>query len=298
MIFAALLPRVGATVVESGGYDVLLVDSGHPDFRGIVRSRPAGTVAIAVCDQESPDEDDVVMLRRPLHTDSLRDVLCSVRGVNPRQTGEFQKFRDTHPMALRDLAARYRFELARLNTASIIIDGQIIHLFPQKYLYVSDHSAAELQTLRGASRANIQVIADGSDAAQATAAAASQTPRRLDEFLWHLGLNAGAGQLLPWLYSDRVYRLTRWPSVVRRNNDPSQVKLATLMARRALSASELCHATGTDYESVADILNGCSVSGCLEGFTQAEAPKAVAPSAKNHGISSLLGRIRLKLGLA
>jgi hypothetical protein len=298
MIFAAILPRVGATVAEIGGYDVLLVDSAHPDFRGIVRNRPAGAVAIAVCDEDSPDEADVVMLRRPLHTDSLRDVLCSVRGVNPRQTGEFQKYRDAQPMVLRDLAARYRFELARLHTATIIIEGQTFHLFPQKYLYVSDHAAAELQSLRGGARANYQVIADGSDSMQAAAAAASRTPRRLDEFLWHLGLNAGAGQLLPWLYSDRVYRLTRWPSVVRRNNDPSQVKLATLMARRALSASELCHATGTDYESVADILNGCSVSGCLEGFTPAEAPAAVATLAKNNGISSLLGRIRLKLGLA
>jgi hypothetical protein len=298
MIFAAILPRVGATVVDNGGYDVLLVDVGHPDFQRIVQSRASGSVAIAVCDEQAPAEHDVVMLRRPLHTDSLRDVLCSIRGVNPRQTGEFQRHRDGQPMPLRDLAARYRFELARLSNATVSIEGRTFYLFPQKYLYVSEHSTDTFQKFRGSARTNIHVVADGKENAEATAAAAALPARRLDEFLWYLGMNAGDGQLLPWLYTDRVYRLTRWPSVVRRNNDASQVKIATLMARRALSASELCHATGTEYEAVADILNGCSVSGCLEGFTPAEAPKTSAAPAKNHSISSLLGRIRLKLGLA
>ena len=298
MIFAAVLPRAGATVVESGGYDVLLVDSGHPEFHGIVRNRPAGSVAIAVCDEQAPEESDVVILRRPLHTDNLRDILCSVRGVNPRETGEYQRHRDSQPMPLRDLAARYRFELARLHTSTITIEGQTFHLFPQKYLYVSEHSTDAFERVRGAPRASISVVADGKDSEQDAAAASSLPARRLDEFLWYLGINAGDGQLLPWLFSDRVYRLTRWPSVVRRNNDPGHVKIATLLARRALSPSELCHATGTDYEAVADMLNGCSVSGCLEGFAPSEAPAAVTPPAKNHSISSLLGRIRLKLGLA
>ena len=200
---------------------------------------------------------------------------------------------------LTELAANYRFDLARRHSLTITIEGRQFRVFPQKYLYISASSPRELCLFRGMSSVSIDVATGtAKDVPNLKAATSSgPAPRRLDEFLWHLGYNARSGRLLPWLDDQRAFRLTRWPPVVRHGNDSTLVKLGTLMARRTLRPVDLSLALGYDIEGISDFLNGCSLVGCIESMKASDAPVPLGPSAKDPAFASLLGRIRVKLGL-
>ena len=155
----------------------------------------------------------------------------------------------------------------------------------------------DLSAYRGQSGLSIEIANPGDS--KVSDGSLGLSLRRLEEFLWHVGFNGGNGALFPWISTESTYRLSRWPPVVRKDNDSTLVHLATLMAmaRRTLRPAELAQVARVDISIVTDFLNACSLVGCLEEFSK---PPAVAPRparAKNPFLSKLLGRIRLKLGL-
>jgi hypothetical protein len=307
VIFSAILTQIGASTETTGSdHNVLFLDWSEPENRNLFQSSLCSlhrAVTVAVCDAEDSPPEGVVVIQRPLRTEHILKALHALQPIGstsplPQEVRIGPAPARGSGIGLRDLAARYRFELARLHTVLVSVGDFDFYLLPQKYQYISAHSPDLLRAVREATTQGNLIRVETHAQIKCDA-----DPRRLDEFLWYLGLNAGRGQLLPWLTGDLAFRLTRWPSVVRRNNDAAQVRLATLMARRTLKPSELCHATGITFDEVADILNGCSMAGCLEGTGSATGDGAhnsqpASGSPKNSTISSLLGRIRLKLGLA
>jgi len=207
--------------------------------------------------------------------------------------------RESKPPAftsLYDLAAAYRSSLSKGDSVVVTIEDHRYSLYPGRHLFKSNHSPTELRSLRG----NMSLTIDVSRPADPLTVGGSLglSLQRLEEFLWHLEFNAGVGNLLPWMGDQHSYRLSRWPPVVRKDNDSTLVKLATLMAmaRRTLRPDELAQTTGINQYIVADFLNGCSLVGCLEEFT-VPPEMAPAPRRPKHPLLKLLGRIRLKLGL-
>ena len=70
------------------------------------------------------------------------------------------------------------------------------------------------------------------------------------------------------------------------------------MARRTLRPSELSRATGINHDVVADFLNGCSLTGCLESCNLSDAPAPPSAKPKSFALAPILGRIRSRLGIA
>ncbi len=302
-LFSELLPeRHQATIVTDRSYSVLLVDARHPERESIVAEKVKEALIVMACDAHEPDVRGAVMLRRPFTTDSVvnvfKDVVASLarRDAVMAQLQAKQRVLSSRPNKnLEDLAVNYRFSHARLQSLTIHIEGQQFHIAPQQYLFKSVHPAEGVKAFRGKSMVDIEVI--DTSATEGAFQKAEGTPQRLDILLWQIGSNAGAGRLIPWLTEERAYRLMRWPPVVRKDNDSTLVRLATLMARRTLHPSELARATGIGEEAISDFLNGCSLVGCLEGFNAADVPAPRVSKTKNPSVAPLLSRIRVRLGL-
>jgi hypothetical protein len=294
----------GATIVNDRSYNVLLVDTAAPDATRVLRERVVGAVIVIVSNGTEREMPGTVTLRRPLIPETIRTVFGEVNGLVARRAAVLppqtvKPARDSKSPAftsLHDLAAAYRSSLSKTESVAVTIEGRRFSLYPGRHLFKSNYSPAELRSLRGNTSLTIEVTKPG-DAISGDGSLGLSL-QRLEEFLWHLGFNSGGGNLLPWVSDQRSYRLSRWPPVVRKDNDSTLVKLATLMAmaRRTLRPDELAQTTGINPYIVADFLNGCSLVGCLEEF---KVPPEVAPAparAKNP-LLKLLGSIRAKFGL-
>jgi hypothetical protein len=303
-LVASLLPQDGNwRFVDDTSYDVLVAERANPAATALLKERKEGTMVLEVCGPEERELPGAIRLARPLTRETvasgLRAAQLLTRRPETRKMPTVGSFGGPANSGLQELAANYRFDLARHQNVSITIEGRQFHLFPQKYLYLSDSSPRELSLFRGMSSLHIDVNTNGTKELPSSKSAnhSGPAPRRLDEFLWHLGHNARPGRLLQWLGDDRAYRLTRWPPVVREGGDSTLVKIGTLMARRTLRPVEVSLATGNDIERISDFLNGCTLVGCLESMRASDAPVPRGGTAKNPAFASLLGRIRVKLGL-
>jgi hypothetical protein len=289
--------RFAAELVDDLSYNVLVVDAANPETSRMLRERVVGAVIVLVCNPEEPEVPGVLMLRRPVTPGVVVTVFTDVQTLVSRRASalgrNFSATQRLRGMSLKELAANYRFGVTRGKRVSIAIEGRRFCVDPRRNLYWSKSSPEDLSHYRTEPVLDAEIVEASSKDIDAGVPA-----HRLDEFLWHLGLNAGAGSLLPWLTDQRAYRITRWPPVVRKDNDSVPVKLGTLMARRTLRPSELSRATGINHDVVADFLNGCSLTGCLEGFNLSDAPGPTFAKPKSFALAPILGRIRARLGIA
>jgi hypothetical protein len=298
LLLAQTLRRsFAAALVDDLSYNVLVVDVANPETSRLLRERVVGAVIILACNPEEPEVPGVVMLRRPLTPDAIVSVFTDVQTLVSRRAAalgrDFSVSARLRGMSLKELAANYRFGATRGKPVSIAIEGQRFCVDPQRNLYWSKSSPEDLSHFRTKPVIDVEIVEASSKEIDSAV-----SPHRLDEFLWHLGSNAGAGRLLPWLTEQRAYRITRWPPVVRKDNNSVPVTLGTLMARRTLRPSELSRATGIGHDIVADFLNGCSLTGCLESFNLSDAPTPKFAMPKSFRLAPILARIRSRLGIA
>lgn len=105
-----------------------------------------------------------------------------------------------------------------------------------------------------------------------------------------------------------LYKLLRWPPAAMLRNDPTQIRLATVLSRRAMNVSELAQLSQRPLDAAHAFVASMRAAGLLI-TPQAAAPRAVrnpghrpaaaAPLAHaSHRVErSLLSRIRSRLGL-
>ncbi len=293
-----------ATIVKDRSYNVLMVDTATRDATRLLRERASDAVIVIVSNGADREMPGTVTLRRPWAPEMIGAVFAEVSNMVARRAAPLpppavKAPRESKTLAftsLYDLAASYRSSLSKGESVAVTIEEHRYSLYPTRHLFKSNYSPTELRSLRGNMSLAIDVGRPG-DAISGDGSLGLSL-QRLEEFLWHLGFNAGVGTLLPWMGDQHSYRLSRWPPVVRKDNDSTLVKLATLMAmaRRTLRPDELAQTTGISPYIVADFLNGCSLVGCLEEFT-VPPEIAPAPARPKHPLLNLLGRIRVKLGL-
>jgi hypothetical protein len=96
-------------------------------------------------------------------------------------------------------------------------------------------------------------------------------PRRLDDFLWHLGLHAGSGSLLPWLDEREAFRIKRWPPLFSNDSRNQAFRVAALLCRGAKKTDDIAKTTGMPLAALADFLNACSLVDCLEAADTSQA---------------------------
>ncbi len=85
--------------------------------------------------------------------------------------------------------------------------------------------------------------------------------RPLADFLWQFGILAGGGRLLPWLSSAAVYRLAEEP---RSEFAPRYEHLLCTIRSEGRSPLMISQETDASLPEVYDLLNACSLSGCLK----------------------------------
>ena len=85
--------------------------------------------------------------------------------------------------------------------------------------------------------------------------------RPLADFLWQFAILAGGGRLLPWLSSAAAYRLVEEPRTELATRYESLLRTIRSEGRSPLMISQ---DTDASLPEVYDLLNACSLSGCLK----------------------------------
>jgi hypothetical protein len=194
---------------------------------------------------------------------------------------------------LAGLAAAYREQLYREREVLVQIEDLSFHLLPYQGVCVSDSDPARLARFRGRESLDIEIDLLVTEPGERVGLAAS-----LVHFLWHLGLNAGNGTLLPWIPADRPCKLMRRPPLTDQDVDSPMFRLAALLSRAPQTVSEAMQAARATEIETHDFLNGVSLLGYLEVLAATpRTGRADAASARATAPRSLVGRLRKRIGL-
>ncbi len=317
--FQVALAGVGeswACVVSEDGWDVLVVDSRNVNAIPLMRDRPSGTAVVILLAPGEKPWPNCVSLPWPFRPEEVTRVLSSVRGLLRLEDGSGDHRqpveRADKPVAgvrrpaLRSLAGLAAHLNDSPRDAALITVGDFeFYIAPQNQRYLSLTHPRALRTYRGSPSVPVHVSQQEWDVVGSMAGVVTG---RLDDFLMHLGLHAGAGKLLPWLEEEAGYRLLRWPPLIGIHNRSHLFQLAALIAPKVHTISELVLLSGVAHRDVRDFLNACSLVGCLKMTAESQpaaarsggrpAAAATPRGAAGRVTTSLLQRIRTRLGLA
>jgi hypothetical protein len=161
-------------------------------------------------------------------------------------------------------------------------------------LYYSTSKASDLSRFRARLNLSIRILPS-----RCVRVGANLAPRRLDAFLWELGLSAGNGRLLPEIDQDSSFQISRWPPLTGTQDRSLFFQVSAAIARAPTRPQEISRLTGTPLEKVYDFLNACWLVDCLDikpaegamhGHTVAETEPKLASV-------SLFGLVRSRLGM-
>ena len=219
------------------------------------------------------------------------------RIVAPRETNKGQA---VEIESLAGLAAAYREQLYREREVIVQVEDLSFHLLPYQGLCVSDVHPEQLERYRGRQPLGIDIDVVVTEPDERLGESSS-----LVYFLWHLGVNAGGGTLLPWIPLDRPCRLTRWPPIEKQDERHQLFRVAAILSRTPTTIAEVLELAEAPEAEMNDFLNGCSLLGYLEILPAptSRAARGGAPAAGAHAGSpdppsrSLVGRLRQRIGL-
>ena len=191
--------------------------------------------------------------------------------------------------SLLELAAFVRTNLDSKRRFLVWFDSKTCLLDFGERTYASQLAGADLEDFRDLPSLTIRVVE-----ARGAARAALGAPRRLDDFLWHLGLHSGSGTLAPWLDEKQAYRMKGWPPCFGNDARNQIFRVATMLSREPAKLDDVARTTGMPRTALADLLNACSLAGCLELGGSQPLAETVAPLAEidspaevSHGLPSV-----------
>lgn len=277
-------------------YDALLVDLRHADSTRLLRERPMGSLIVLALAEDKKGLPGTMSLRLPFDEAILLDTMRQASEYLVRRSPIFQNrasSRDAQAAtgaqageqipatrkvdSLFELAEEVRKSLTRDKEVHVTVGQLKYHLFPQRRVYLSASPATTLKHYQGKVSEPIEISgANGGEPVSATV-----IPKRLDDFLWNLGFHAGSGRLFSWLNPSQSYKISRWPPMLESSNRTQVFRMVARLGRTPATAREIALSTGTTEAEVHDLLNACSLVGCL----QSDATGAgVSPSATGTGI--------------
>ena len=122
-----------------------------------------------------------------------------------------------------------------------------------------------------------------------------EQPGKLDVLLWYIGRAAFPGAPAWWLVEGDRYRLAQWPNFTEIVHDPSEVRMAAMLAGTPMTAAELAVAASVSVESAQALLNTLDLMELLVVVPGAVAP-AVAVVDEPTAPSGLFARLRARMG--
>lgn len=308
-------------------YDALLVDLRHPESTRLLRERPMGSLIILALAEDKKALPGTMSLRLPFDEAILLETMRQAVEYLQRRSPMFQNRaaargdQAASPAAtggspqqarkvgsLFDLAEELRKSLTRERELHVTVGQLKYHLFPQRRVYLSASPATTLKHYQG----NITEVIEISNVSGGEDISATIIPKRLDDFLWNLGFHAGAGRLFSWLNAGQSYKISRWPPMLESSNRTQVFRMVARLGRSPATPKEIALSTGATEGEVHDLLNACSLVGCLQTDGAAagggirlvhSAPAPIRPAGAPEPAlrpivtRSLLSKIRTKLGI-
>ncbi len=119
----------------------------------------------------------------------------------------------------------------------------------------------------------------------------------LETLLWRIGLRMVPNHSMPWLQSDAVLRLKRWPDFGRLGTHKAHLALAALMTKASWRTDALLETSGQPLDEVQSFLSACGVCGLLD-IEHVAVPAAAPPAPRRLGVSGLFRNLRnaLRMG--
>lgn len=136
------------------------------------------------------------------------------------------------------------------------------------------------------------------NAEKAVEMSASAPQTSLYRYLWHVGHDLTDQQLLSSELETASFRLNHWPDLNQATIPHKHVRVLTLLRYRHYTLKELIDVLGKPRTEITPILNAAWLTGELQVEPTAESQKQRKKSNPNHHKTSLLERIRSRLGMA
>jgi hypothetical protein len=118
----------------------------------------------------------------------------------------------------------------------------------------------------------------------------------LHHILWISGLQNSNGKIIQDHNIDQPVKLRAWPNFTRNDFKAEHLKLAALMARHAISITELAKLSNVSLEEVINFYNAAFAVDLID-FTEQTASQPVRQSSNSHKQHSLLTKIANRLSL-
>jgi hypothetical protein len=116
----------------------------------------------------------------------------------------------------------------------------------------------------------------------------------LDALLWRIGLRMVPNSSMPWLQSDIVLRLKRWPDFGRLGAQKAHLALAALMTKASWTTNALLETSGQTRDDVQSFLTACGLCGLLD-IEHVAAQTVAPPPSRRLGVSGLFRSLRSAL---
>jgi len=96
---------------------------------------------------------------------------------------------------------------------------------------------------------------------------AEATGRSLDGLLWRISAAAFPDRLAPWLQSDDLYRMQRWPNLTTINPELDDMRQAAMLANGMFTVDELAGFSDRSFTATRALINALSLMNTLKVAT-------------------------------
>lgn len=260
---------------DDGAADVWVVDVDQPGTPTSLPPSDSGRKALLVPYGDAPADasaDTGLVLHKPLQSADLRRVL--ERAVQVLDGGKW-----VAPGSGLDPArfARVLFAASRCKAATP--DGAEVFIEPAQRRYFGD-GAAFLKAVAVGSAFTVSAIAElpGGPA------------HPLDPLLWRFSRILEAPPLPDWFALDKALRLSRWPDLDALPHTQTDLRMAAILTRQAVSAAELGRLAQVDALEVQRFLSGMAALALLSVV-----PAGAASPGADSSALAVIRRIRGRL---
>lgn len=279
---------------------LLVVDEDSMEGRTALAQRRSGQV-ILLFSSNSRSGKNLVALRKPVEIDTLRDLLRELLKKMQAQllrsamapnsaTGQLGQEADLPERTLFQilLNAKENKKVIRIQCGSypdIFVDG----------LNQSLATTASIEAIREVIRTPAsQLLIEDLETSSFAVHGNGMTISTLYNVLWAAAIECSHGRLLPGHSPDIPVKLRAWPNFTRNDFKLEHLRLAAVLARRAVPLRILAETTQVAYADVVDFYNAAYAADLIETCkteqSVAESPKKTVPQWQ-----SLFGKIARRL---
>ncbi|MCB1020504.1 MAG: hypothetical protein KDC27_11290 [Acidobacteria bacterium] len=324
-LMRALAEESDSFEAVENGYHACFVDLQTPNSIALLRSLPRECVVIFAVGPEGPNPPSgYLSVPKPFHLQEIRRTLeqlearlrgaeqtaAAVRSSSLAATSQ-QSARPCSDLedivlvesgaedeavlkfsSLADLSVHLR---GNRHSALVCVENFHFVIEVEKGLHYATVKPDALARYRGVKNLSIRLIPSTS-----VRVGLNLLPRRIEAFLWELGMNAGDGRLLPGIDPQAAFKVNRWPPLTGTKDRSQFFQVSATISRVAAPATAISRMTNVPIAKVNDYLNACWMVGCLECSERVERkspPPAPAPPLPKAATRSLLSRIRNRLGI-